>query len=480
MTTLQKIIKTVDSDLSELIKQQAPRFAGKLLLRQEIPHDESAFQQLLHANAFQAIPSFIKIQFNKQCRRCGNTKQSLLGTIPCEACHQIHLYCRKCIDMGRIMECEPLYQWTGCEPDWPFHRNACSWEGELTPFQKQASDRIVHAIHTREKELLVWAVCGAGKTEMIFAGLTEALRRGQRICIATPRADVVRELKPRMARAFSGVSVQALYGGSEEKEATAQLILATTHQLLRFRDAFDLLVIDEIDAFPFHADPSLPFAADKARRQPSTTIYLTATPRKDQHNLLSRKKLAYTFVPLRFHGYPLPVPQLKLSFGLQKDLAKYLPPKTLQKWLHKRDNPSRQLLIFVPTIQLAEKLKEQWANYFKENKIISMIAELDSVHSKDTQREEKVQAFRDGKLTVLITTTILERGVTFPSVDVVILDAGHDVFDEAALVQIAGRAGRSPDDPTGEVLFLHDGKTEAMLQAVQSIKKMNRLGGASK
>ena len=33
-------------------------------------------------------------------------------------------------------------------------------------------------------------------------------------------------------------------------------------------------------------------------------------------------------------------------------------------------------------------------------------------------RLEQVQAFRDGELTILISTTILERGVTFPCVDV--------------------------------------------------------------
>ncbi|GAE95069.1 ComF operon protein A [Gracilibacillus boraciitolerans JCM 21714] len=38
------------------------------------------------------------------------------------------------------------------------------------------------------------------------------------------------------------------------------------------------------------------------------------------------------------------------------------------------------------------------------------------------------------------------------------MDAGHQVFDEAALVQIAGRAGRSPNDPTGNVIFIHQAK----------------------
>src|SRR5699024_6521021 len=99
------------------------------------------------------------------------------------------------------------------------------------------------------------------------------------------------------------------------------------------------------------------------------------------------------------------------------------------------------------------------------------------VHADDEQRKEKVRQFRNKEITTLITTTILERGVTFPSVDVAILDAGHVVFDEAALVQMAGRAGRSADDPTGEVVFFHDGKTKAMVDAVRSIQEMNKRGG---
>ncbi len=75
------------------------------------------------------------------------------------------------------------------------------------------------------------------------------------------------------------------------------------------------------------------------------------------------------------------------------------------------------------------------------------------VHAEDSKREEKVELFRRKEIDILFTTTILERGVTFPAIDVAVLHAGHDVFDEAALVQIAGRAGRSPQDPTGEVLF---------------------------
>ncbi|WP_306798685.1 DEAD/DEAH box helicase [Oceanobacillus saliphilus] len=370
-----------------------------------------------------------------------------------------------------------LYYWTGPQFTWIFHENPCSWQGELTDVQQKAAQRIVTAIRNKERELLVWAVCGAGKTEMLFPGITDALQMGKRVCLATPRADVVRELQPRLQKAFSKVAIQALYGGSKDKQGTAQLIIATTHQLLRYEAAFDVMIIDEIDAFPYHADESLPFAANRATKAQCTTIYLTATPRKRHQMLINRKKLPHVFVPVRFHGQPLPVPKKTMCHSLKRDLSKNLPPAAFLKWIKVRQNPSRQLLIFVPSITLAENMKDHLYRILKLQGHFHSIEKLDSVHAADRDREQKVRAFREKEIFILITTTILERGVTFPSVDVAIFDAGHDVFDEAALVQISGRAGRSPDDPTGEVVFFHQGKTEAMIQAIDSIKKMNKRGG---
>lgn len=446
------------------------RYAGKLLLQREIPINDTPFNQLLNRSYFTSTPSIKKNLINHQCQRCGNQKRSLFGIIPCMTCKKEHVYCRKCIEMGRVMECEPLYEWTGPKPEWTKHADPCTWDGKLTVAQQHAADRITRAIQLNEKELLCWAVCGAGKTEMLFPGITEALKSGKRICVATPRADVVRELLPRLRDAFSGVYVQGLYGGSRENDGTAQLIIATTHQLLRFKNAFDVVVIDEIDAFPFHADKSLPFAANRSKKATSTTIYLTATPRQKHQMLIARRKLSHVFVPSRFHGHPLPVPAFTMCHTLQKDMRNFIPPKSFVKWFENRESPDRQLLIFVPMIHLAEQLATNLPNLLGVDNVIA-------VHAADVNREEKVEQFRQKKINILVTTTILERGVTFPSVDVAVLDAGHSVFDEAALVQIAGRAGRSPKDPKGGVVFFHDSKTEAMVQAVQSIVSMNKRGG---
>ncbi|WP_116278669.1 DEAD/DEAH box helicase [Virgibacillus dokdonensis] len=467
------IEKLTTSLYLELVK----RCEGKLLLRKEIPLDEDLFHAFLGQNIFTPISSIIKTPFIKICRRCGNRKKSQFSNMYDFNKKRLIAYCRNCIQMGRVIETEPLYRWNGEPACWQKHESACTWEGQLTDAQTKASETIRDVILQQESALLVWAVCGSGKTEMLFAGIEGALRQGMRICLATPRVDVVRELLPRIQQAFSTIPIQALYGGSEEKRGTSQIIIASTHQLLRFEHAFDVVIIDELDAFPYHADTSLAFATERALKPSGTMIYLTATPRRKERRKLQWNQLKHVFVPTRYHGYPLPVPQMCMCFSLHKQLQKGTVPRAFIRWLCQRENKQRQLLIFLPTISLTEKVASQIYTILFNHKIIKDASEITSVHASDPERERKISQFRNKRLLVLVTTTILERGVTFPSVDVAIIDAGHSVFDEAALVQIAGRAGRSAEDPDGEVVFFHDGKTNAMVRAIRLIKRMNRIGG---
>ncbi|SHM96903.1 DEAD/DEAH box helicase [Gracilibacillus kekensis] len=435
--------------------------AGKLLLPQEIPLSIPTIAYLQRTNQISQLPS-IKQKYNRyQCLRCGNSKQSLFANLPCARCHNRHVYCRHCIATGRVLACENLTIWAGDPPTWPKQIKPCNWKGTLTKHQRQAAETLKNALESRQPEQLVWAVCGSGKTEMLFPVIEAAIKDNLRIGIATPRADVVRELFPRMHQAFPQTAIEALYADSPDRTGTGQLVISTTHQLIRYQEAFDLMIIDEIDAFPFHHDSTLPFLANRACKKVASKIYLTATPRPSQQKQITKKKLPTIFIPVRYHGHPLPIPQPQIEWNLKKKLERGNTPNALQQFMDNRPN-IRQLLIFVPSIAILDKA--------------STLLNAVSVHAGDPDRKEKVLDFRQKKLDILVTTTILERGVTFPSVDVVVLDAGHGVFDEAALVQIAGRAGRSPEDPTGEVVLIHQGKTNAIEQAIAQIKMMNRKG----
>ncbi|MBE3564035.1 MAG: hypothetical protein IMX05_10040 [Hydrogenibacillus schlegelii] len=100
-------------------------------------------------------------------------------------------------------------------------------------------------------------------------------------------------------------------------------------------------------------------------------------------------------------------------------------------------------------------------------------------HAGDDGRDAKVRAFREGALDVLVTTTILERGVTVAGSDVVVLDADARVFDAPTLIQIAGRAGRMAEDDAGTVAFFAAEETEGIRRAAEHIAAMNRLAEAA-
>lgn len=104
------------------------------------------------------------------------------------------------------------------------------------------------------------------------------------------------------------------------------------------------------------------------------------------------------------------------------------------------------VLLFCPNIPLLAKMANFIQNTFSNIK-------LTTVYSQDKERLIKVENMRDGKYQLLLTTTILERGVTFEKVSVIVLQASHRVFNKSALVQIAGRADRKGQYTKAEVLL---------------------------
>ncbi|WP_236782450.1 DEAD/DEAH box helicase [Allobacillus saliphilus] len=363
--------------------------------------------------------------------------------------------------MGRVSTYEPLYEWNGPASRPPKMKQPSVWRGELTPLQSKAADAMVEAIRN-QSTLLIHAVCGAGKTEMLYRGLWIAFRNGFRVCIATPRADVVRELAPRLRRDFPSIEVAALYGGTQDVDVNAHLVVATTHQLLRYSKSFDVMIVDEVDAFPYHHDKSLPKAVARSVKPCHALIYLTATPRLDLKMASRLKQIQTISIPLRYHGHPLPLPKLSQVFKLHQHLQKGTLPKKITHWIEQRKAAKRRFLLFVPTIESAHALSKK--------------LNIPYVHSESSNREELIHHFRNQRYEALITTTILERGVTFPSIDVAVIGADHDVFDEAALIQIAGRAGRSADDPDGDVTFFYNVKTKAIVKARQYTELKNLEG----
>lgn len=365
--------------------------------------------------------------------------------------------------MGRVSSCTPLISWCGPIQEIENRESQLMWEGSLSEGQQTASKRVIKAIN-ENKDLLIWAVCGAGKTEVLFEGIGAALSSGKRVCLATPRTDVVLELTPRLRKVFPKLKIASLYGGSEDRHINSRLTITTTHQLFRFYEAFDTVILDEVDAFPYSVDRSLQYAVEQARKPISSIVYLTATPNEKWQAECRHGKKDFVTIPARYHRHPLPVPRFQWCGNWEKELKKAHLPAIILQWIKKRVDSEKQCLIFIPKIETMEEILPI---------VRKLHPQIEAVHAEDPNRKEKVQATRRKEIPILLTTTILERGVTIPNIDVAVLGAEDLIFTESALVQIAGRVGRSAQAPSGDIVFFHYGKTNAMLRARRQIIKMN-------
>ncbi|WP_302558526.1 helicase-related protein [Holdemania filiformis] len=381
-----------------------------------------------------------------RCPRCGNVDPSwfYLGSKG--------WYCRRCVGFSRRLACEAE------EPAVPELSEPLDpqlrLDYPLTSNQKQISDQLCELSETHD--VLVDAVCGAGKTEIVMDCLRKRLQRGQRAAVAVARRQVVLELARRLADAFPNLSVIPVCQGYTKK-TEADLIVCTTHQLYRYPHRFDLLILDEPDAFPYKGDPVLHGIARTSCR--GQIVYTTATPDAELQGRVKAGTLRQLKLNRRPHGHDLTVPRVLIG-------PQFLLILQLYHWLKNKQKADKQALIFVPTIRGCHRLKV----------LFSLEFSCGELTSQSPDQDETLRKLRAKELQFCFATTVLERGVTIAGVDVCVMDADHGVFDEASLTQMIGRVGRSFACPDGDGLFLCRRRSEQVERCVKRLEEANADG----
>ena len=307
--------------------------------------------------------------------------------------------------------------------------------------QKEASEFILTNIKAKQ-DCLLSAVTGAGKTEIIYPLISFCVNSGIKVAIAIPRKDVVIELYNRINNDFKESNVVAVYGGNNEI-LYGDVVICTTHQLYRYRKYFDVIVIDEVDAFPFYKNKILENFLYRSLK--GNVVYMSATIPKE---LFEKCENIY-FLNKRYHNESLDVPMLsyKCNFRYLNRIVKN----------HKKGF----LIIYFPTIKLEMKY------HHKLNK------EHYVINSKTINREEILKELHQKENAIVLSTLVLERGVTFKDTNVVVYFADHELFNSNNLVQISGRVGRHYLYPHGRIIFLIKRKTKSIKSAIAFIKKCN-------
>ena len=379
-----------------------------------------------------------------RCNRCKNEDPRLFAND-----HGTY-YCLKCISFSR-MEVNTVVR--------PVELSHRTWVGkptleyELTKAQKEVSHQIVEYLESG-KNVFLYAATGAGKTECVFESICAYLAVGKKVCFAISRRQVVLEIAQRLRMAFPKLSVVEVCQ-DYTKVTDADLIVCTTHQLYRYPYAFDLLILDELDAFPFVGNDLLQNIANQSCI--GQKLLLSATPDDQSLKEIEEGKMKIVTLFQRPHEHLLIVPEIRqVNVWIQWILVIYY---CIQfKKVHK------QVLVFVPTKKEARRMSG----------VLNLFVKTCYVHSSSENRDVILDDFRSQKQDVLVCTTLLERGITIPSVQVIVYRANHSVFTTASLIQIYGRVGRSFNDPDGRGICLCENINGSIKDCVKQIKEMNR------
>lgn len=393
-----------------------------------------------------------------QCQRCGETDVEEWPSL-----HGIAATCRSCESIGSSTSLEVLYRDHRSLLDGPVEvQFQPHWV--LTEAQRLASEQVLEFLQDPSAEkALLWAACGAGKTEVCFPSAARALKEGKSVLFAAPRQDVIHDIVPRLQRDFKDYPFQVLTGTTSVKFQSGGMVLATTHQVLRFWQAFDVIFMDEMDAFPYHGSRALEWGLNHALRQGGKILYLTATPSPEGLKAVQQGKMRLIRLPARHHRTPLPVPiWQRLRHSLEPNGGTGRCSSLIETL-----RVQGPVLVFVPKISWLDP----WVKWFQRR---FPDWHIDGSYSADPGRSGKLKRLLQGKFDLFVSTTILERGITLSGIQVVVLAADHPVFDERALVQMAGRVGRTRESPEGRVIFMSKQRTPAMKTAVQWIEEQNK------
>ena len=359
-----------------------------------------------------------------RCKKCGNRIKELFFYKDGE------YVCRRCL----------VYKEKKGIKEYKKGKGDYKLDYDLTIDQYKASQFILEKIKSKE-DCVLNAVTGAGKTEIIYPLIQFCVNNKKSFGIVIPRKDVVIELYHRIKKDFKNASVVMVCGGYN-KELYGDIIILTSHQLYRYNNYFEVIIIDEVDAFPFYKNEILNNFLKRSLK--GNIVYMSATiPEK----FLKRYEVYY--LNKRYHQNKLDIPKVKTIWCI------YTIRNFIKKHLHSI------ILIYFPTIK--EQIK-----FSKRLKIKHYL-----INSKTNNRKQLLEELHGLKSGVILTTLVLERGITFKNCHVIVYKADHDLFTSENLVQISGRVGRSKDYPSGDILFLVSKNTSKIKRSIKFIKKAN-------
>ncbi|RJQ31069.1 MAG: ATP-dependent DNA helicase RecG [Actinobacteria bacterium] len=348
---------------------------------------------------------------------------------------------------------------------------------ELTNDQKKAIDEIANDMAcSLPMHRLVLGEVGSGKTAVALFGLIAAVQNGNQAAIMAPTEILAfqhyEKIKPLCD--CLGINILLLTSNLKSKEkTTAQLAISSgdidivigTTALIQKDINFhrlSLVVIDEQHRFGVAQRTML-----KEKGVSPDMLVLTATPIPRTIAVTLYGDLDISLIKELPHG---------------KDFSKHVqtfvcsPKKYEQAYEKIRQEVSegRQAFIVCPLIEESDKLEAKAVMAEIENLRNNIFPKLrvEALHGKlkTDEKESIMERFRNGRLDVLISTTVIEVGIDIKNATVMLIEDA-DRFGLAQLHQLRGRVGRG-EHKSFCILFskLKTDEARARMSAIKNLK----------
>ncbi len=287
---------------------------------------------------------------------------------------------------------------------------------------------------------------GSGKTMVALMAAFVAIRGGYQVALMVPTEILARQHLASSRKLLEplGVGVDWLAGSLKQSEKTAakariatgesQLVIGT-HALLEESVTFrklGLVVIDEQHRFGVNQRRLLKAQSDTMPH----VLTMTATPIPRSLALVVYGELDVSIIDELPPGR-LPVKTKLVLEGDRSDMEAHIDALIGQ---------GQQVFVVCPLITESDSLgvKSVEQEYDRLSSGVFAQRTIEVLHGKlkPDEKQHIMSQFAQGKIDILVATTVIEVGVDIPNATVMVIESAER-FGLAALHQLRGRVGRS-------------------------------------
>ncbi len=319
---------------------------------------------------------------------------------------------------------------------------------ELTNAQQQAYETISTDLNKTEAMLrLVQGDVGSGKTVVAAMAALQTIEAGYQVAIMAPTELLSEQHYNNFLLWFEALGIDVVFLTGKIKKSLRQeiesrllkespVIAIGTHALFQESVSFaklGLIVIDEQHRFGVHQRLAL-LEKGKHHDEFPHQLIMTATPIPRTLTMTAYADLDHTIIDELPPGRK-PIGTSVISNGRRDDIIdriKNLCTEGRQVYWVCTLIEESETLQCETAIETAEILKE---------KLTSINVGLIHGRMKTTEKEVMMKEFKEGKIDLLVATTVIEVGVDVPNASLMIID-NAERFGLSQLHQLRGRIGR--------------------------------------